>query len=300
MLTKIVAMNSPLVSIIIPAYCCAVWLEATVRSVIAQTLKDWEIILIDDGSKDSTAEVGRSLAAIDSRIRFHSRPNLGVTATRNEGAQMAKGRFLAFLDADDLWEPEFLELGIKALGHADLFVASARRFRVVPGDSEEIHFPDQAFWKGLPASFLRGNWIVPAMVLLKREVHETLGSFCGGGPEFWEDWDYWARAAAAGFRFEKDEHTLVHYRIAPHSRSSELELGARRSMGVIRRHRHSFGIRGSVIARHHLAGWHLYLAKLEGSNPKREIISALLTAPWRVAVWRSLFGLEKHQASPTS
>lgn len=293
-------MNSPLVSIIIPAYCCAEWLEDTVRSVIAQTLKDWEIILIDDGSKDSTAEVGRLLAAIDSRVRFHSRPNLGVTATRNEGAEMAKGRYLAFLDADDIWEPEFLELGVKALDDADLFVASSRRFRLIPGDSEEVHFPDKAFWNGLPCSFLRGNWIVPAMVLLKREVHEKLGSFCGGGPEFWEDWDYWARAAAAGFRFQKDERTLVHYRIAPHSRSSELELGARRSMGVIRRHRSSFGIRGSLIARHHLAGWHLYLAKLEGSNAGHEIIQALLAAPWRVAVWRSLLGLERMPVNRTS
>ncbi len=293
-------MKSPLISIIIPAYCCAEWLEATVDSVVAQSNQDWEIILIDDGSNDSTAEVGRSLAARDSRIRFHSRANMGVTATRNEGAEMAKGRFLAFLDADDIWEPDFLESGVKALDHADLFVASARRFRVVPGDSDEIHFPDESFWKGLPASFLRGNWIVPAMVLLKREVHETLGSFCGGGPEFWEDWDYWARAAAAGFRFEKDERTLVHYRIAPHSRSSALELGARRSMGVIRRHRSSFGFRGAMIARHQLAGWHLYLANLEGSNRRREIISALLTAPWRFAVWRSLFRLDKDQVTPNS
>lgn len=278
----------PLVSIIVPAYCCADWIEPTVQSVIAQTMGDWEMILIDDGSTDTTADIGRSLAARDSRIKFHSRENRGVTATRNEGALAAQGEFLAFLDADDVWEPEFLAVGVKALNDHEVFVAKARRFHVVPGDSDEIHFPDQAFWRGLPASFLRGNWIVPAMVLIKKEVHERLGGFVGGGPEFWEDWDYWARAAAAGFRYCYDERNLVHYRIAPHSRSSDLELGAKRSMGVIRRHRGAFGIRGYFIARHYLAGWHLYLANLDASNFKREIISAFLAAPWRLAIWRNL------------
>jgi hypothetical protein len=71
-------------------------------------------------------------------------------------------------------------------------------------------------------------------------------------------------------------------------------------MGVIRRHRGSFGIRGLFIARHHLAGWHLYLAKLEGSNPMCEVTLALLTAPWRLAVWRSLLGQDKDQDNRTS
>ncbi|MDY7097719.1 MAG: glycosyltransferase [Pseudomonadota bacterium] len=95
-------------SVVIPAYNAAKTLRSTVVSVLLQTDQDFEIVIVDDGSTDETLKVMLDLAGMDWRIRIVSTPNSGVSATRNFGAKMANGRFLAFLDADDQWHPEKL------------------------------------------------------------------------------------------------------------------------------------------------------------------------------------------------
>ncbi|MDE3187025.1 MAG: glycosyltransferase family 2 protein [Acidobacteriota bacterium] len=99
----------PLVSIITPIYNAAVWLPETLATVRAQTLTDWEHILVDDGSSDDSVAIVEAEAAIDPRIRLlHTPRNGGPSAARNMALDAALGRFIAFLDADDLWLPEKL------------------------------------------------------------------------------------------------------------------------------------------------------------------------------------------------
>ena len=100
----------PQVSIIIPAYNAARFIGKTLESVLAQTLQDREIIVIDDGSKDDTAQVVAGYAG----VRYVHQPNAGVSAARNHGARVARGEYLAFLDADDIWHPAKLELQMQA------------------------------------------------------------------------------------------------------------------------------------------------------------------------------------------
>jgi len=102
-------MTTPAFSVIIPAYNAANTLRSTVDSVLSQTFADFEAFIIDDGSTDDTVRVALSLAAQDSRILVVSRTNAGVSAARNFGADLATGRWLAFLDADDQWTPNKLE-----------------------------------------------------------------------------------------------------------------------------------------------------------------------------------------------
>ncbi len=111
-------MSKPKFSVIIPAYNASSTLRSTVRSVLLQTLQDFEIIVIDDGSTDSTMKVMLDLAGQDQRIRTASKSNSGVSATRNLGAKLAKGDLLAFLDADDEWEADKLVTHL-ALHHSD-------------------------------------------------------------------------------------------------------------------------------------------------------------------------------------
>jgi glycosyltransferase involved in cell wall biosynthesis len=97
---------SHLVSIITPLYNSAFYLEDTYKSIVSQTYSDWEWIVTDDGSTDGSWELLKSLAEQDSRITtIRNKKNLGAGASRNIAIKKARGRFIAFLDADDLWEP---------------------------------------------------------------------------------------------------------------------------------------------------------------------------------------------------
>lgn len=100
----------PSVSIITPTYNCGKFIEETIRSVQAQTYKDWEMIIVDDGSKDDTERIVTAIAKKDERIRYIRNPkNCGAAVTRNRALSEARGEWVAFLDSDDLWLPEKLE-----------------------------------------------------------------------------------------------------------------------------------------------------------------------------------------------
>ena len=96
------------VSIITPCYNGAKYIGETIESVLAQDYKDWEMHIVNDGSSDNSAEVISSYAEKDPRIRLINQPNGGSANARNNGIRQATGRYIALLDADDLWNPDFL------------------------------------------------------------------------------------------------------------------------------------------------------------------------------------------------
>ena len=107
-------MNNDLVSIIMPSYNCGKYVEQTIHSVQAQTYQNWEIIFVDDCSKDDTIKRVSELIEQDSRIKLIKNPvNSGAAVSRNTALREAKGRWIAFLDSDDLWEPTKLEKQVK-------------------------------------------------------------------------------------------------------------------------------------------------------------------------------------------
>jgi glycosyltransferase involved in cell wall biosynthesis len=108
-------MVSPLVSIIIPVYNTEKYVEQTIRSVLTQTLQDFEIIILNDGSTDSSEKIILQLQQEDKRIVYIPKSNSGVSDTRNIGIEKASGKYIAFLDADDIWKPENLEKKIQTL-----------------------------------------------------------------------------------------------------------------------------------------------------------------------------------------
>ena len=122
---------TPLVSVIIPVYKVEAYLTACVESVLAQTYRNFEIILVDDGSPDNCPQMCDELAARDSRIRVIHKENGGLSSARNTGIDAARGDYLAFLDSDDLWTPLFLERLYHAVEEtgADMAVCLFRRFR---------------------------------------------------------------------------------------------------------------------------------------------------------------------------
>ena len=106
--------NQPLVSVIMPCYNMASYISDSIKSVIAQTYPHWELLIVDDASTDDTVNIIESYSQSETRIRFAiKKQNSGIADTRNQCIQMAQGRFLAFLDADDIWHPEKLEKQLK-------------------------------------------------------------------------------------------------------------------------------------------------------------------------------------------
>ena len=102
--------NEPLVSIITPLYNCEKYIEETIQSVINQTYKNWEMIIVDDCSKDKGVEIVEKYQKLDSRIKlYRNEKNQGVSYTRNRAIGLSKGKYIAFLDSDDLWKKEKLE-----------------------------------------------------------------------------------------------------------------------------------------------------------------------------------------------
>lgn len=102
--------NQPRVSVIMPAYNAERFIDEAISSVLSQTMTDWELIVIDDCSEDSSFQIAQNYANKDSRIRVLKNPeNSGVAKTRNRGLDLFHGQYVAFLDSDDYWEPQMLE-----------------------------------------------------------------------------------------------------------------------------------------------------------------------------------------------
>jgi glycosyltransferase involved in cell wall biosynthesis len=129
------------VSVIVPTFNGAWCLGQTLRSVQAQTLTDFEVIVIDDGSTDGTAQLARDVASADGRFRVLEQQNAGVAITRNRGIALAKGDYVAPLDQDDLWKPEFLAEAVKALDQNPAAVMAFARSVWIDADGRPSTFP---------------------------------------------------------------------------------------------------------------------------------------------------------------
>jgi glycosyltransferase involved in cell wall biosynthesis len=138
---------NPKVSIVMPCFNAAGHLARSVGSVLAQGMADWELVVVDDGSTDDSLQVLESLAQQDERIRLVRQPNAGAAAARNRGLAASKGRFTAFLDSDDTWDPAFLgemtgaleadpRAGIAYCGWQNIGLGGGRDKPYVPPDYE--------------------------------------------------------------------------------------------------------------------------------------------------------------------
>lgn len=130
-------MFTPCVSVITPAYNAARFIGETIRSVQEQDETDWEMVIVDDGSTDNTVAVVTSFAKEDARIRLVRQRNQGPAAARNRALELAKGRFLAFLDSDDLWLPNKLSLQLEVMERAGAGLSYAA-FRRMSSDGSRV------------------------------------------------------------------------------------------------------------------------------------------------------------------
>ena len=154
-----------LISVITPARNSGLYIAEAIESVLVQTYGAWEMIVIDDGSFDNTAAIVREYAAADRRVRLISRrANGGPAAARNTGLREARGRFIAFLDSDDLWLPEKIEAQTKFMTEKNIAFSYTMYRRFGPALGRIIAAPSKTDYKSL----LKSNALACSTVMLDR------------------------------------------------------------------------------------------------------------------------------------
>ena len=175
-----------LVSIIIPAYNAAPFIEETIQSILSQTYPYWEIIIIDDGSTDNTASIINSLH--NDRVKMVRQENAGVAVARNHGLRYTYGTMVVFFDADDLMSPDFLEVRVEALqndpgigyvgGLIETFPGETKTKKAAASDPvNEILFFDSAF-ATIPSNYLfKKDVLVRNRIFFNKELSSSADRF---------------------------------------------------------------------------------------------------------------------------
>lgn len=213
------AKHKPLVSVVIPAYNYERFLADAIRSVLEQTFTDYELIVVDDGSTDNTPEVAARFAG---KIRYVRQPNSGLSATRNNGAALGTGDYIAFLDADDEWLPEKLAIQVPVLqNHPEVGLVTSL-FTLMDAERRPMQGlkPAQAPGETFREIIQRGT-AAPSSFMVRRSVFEALNGFDTALPTM-EDFDFGLRLAAR-FGVSHLSQPLGRYRIHGPSLSQKVE-----------------------------------------------------------------------------
>jgi len=221
-----------MVSIITPAYNSARHISGTIRSVLAQTYKDWEMLIVDDGSSDHATEIVQQFAELDERIRLISlHQHMGAAESRNVAIRASRGRFVAFLDSDDLWHPEKLERQLAFMSrhsYAFTFTSYQRIKGKKPKKLNVIKAPHHVDYRG----YLKNTIIGTLTVVIDR--HKT-GSFEMPDIRSSHDMALWCNILKRGFHAYGLRETLAYYRIMPGSNTSQKLRAAKDVWKVYRR-----------------------------------------------------------------
>lgn len=224
-MTRLIAY--PRMSVIMPVYNASATLSATVRSILSQSERDFELLLIDDGSTDDSLLLMLRLAALDERIRVIAHANCGVAATRNKGVELSHGQLIAFCDADDLWHPEKLARH-HALHKGDR-TCDASYARIAFIEPEATHSRDARTTSTiiptpLTVADLLGENPVCTMsnLVVTRSAFARIGGF-RAGMSFAEDQEWLARAAYLGIAIHGIDEVLVGYRLSHDGLSVNLD-----------------------------------------------------------------------------
>jgi glycosyltransferase involved in cell wall biosynthesis len=210
--------KTPKISVIIPAYNAMAYLPATINSVLQQTVDDFEVIVVNDGSSDGIEAWFANLT--EPRVKLISQANQGLAGARNTGISNTQSEYLAFLDADDLWEPTKLAKQLQIMeeypevGLVYTWVALIDERGASTGRVFKNHAEGDA-WKQLVE---RNIVECGSVALVRRQCFTTCGIFDRNLDSFVEDWDMWLRIAAV-YPFKVVKEPLVYYRQLANSAS---------------------------------------------------------------------------------
>ena len=170
--------NSPRVSVLVPVYNGEKFLGSTIESLISQSLKDFEIIIVNDGSTDKSGEIADSFARADDRIIVIHQDNSGVSGALNNGARIARGNLIARLDADDIADPQRLEMQVRFMNDNPAIVCCGSAIRYIDEDGRELRcrvFPLSN--EDIQRLILSKGCYAHSAVIYRRDVFEQVGGY---------------------------------------------------------------------------------------------------------------------------
>lgn len=223
---------SPTVSVIIPCYNAGELLEEAIASVQSQTFRDFETIVVDDGSHDPLTVARLDAIAEDQTLRLLRTDNRGVAAARNLGISEARGRYILPLDADDLIAPDYLEKAVvqfEAYPETCIVCCDALLFGEISGVCKLPEFSAE--------HLLAGNLLFISS-LFRKSDWQAVGGFCEAMRYGWEDWEFWISLTRRCPRVTKISEPLLHYRIRTDSRDQSMTFRQKALMLLLIMSRH--------------------------------------------------------------
>lgn len=224
----------PLVSVIMPAYNTEKYIAEAIRSVMAQTYTNWELLVIDDASTDHTVDMARSLARTDPRITVICNPqNIGAARTRNRGLDLARGDWVALLDSDDLWHERKLEQQIRLAKEtaADIIYCSYALTDSHNNRISDFIVPQRTSYDRM----LKVSVLSCSTVLLSRKV---VAQYRFSEDYYHEDYAFWLRLLRNGLQAAGCREILAYYRLQNGSRSHNKLRAAKNRWMIYRKAEH--------------------------------------------------------------
>jgi glycosyltransferase involved in cell wall biosynthesis/peptidoglycan/xylan/chitin deacetylase (PgdA/CDA1 family) len=224
-----------IVSVIIPCFNAEKYIGQAIESILNQTYKNFELLIINDGSSDSSPDVIKKYGQLDKRVNYFEQVNNGVSYSRNRGIELAKGEIIAFLDADDVWEPENLEVKTNALKEdttidwvfSDVYLADEHltKTEVIEGGNDTDILNSLLSRKGdvihAPSNIVvRSKCLGASMVLFDKKLSTSA------------DWDFCVQLAAKKFKGKRIPLPLWSYRVLENSMSRNLQVIERDNLYV--------------------------------------------------------------------
>lgn len=272
----------PVVGVVVPMYNAAATIAETLESVCAQTYSALDIVVVDDGSTDSCADIVRYLARKDARIRLVRQTNAGVAAARNRGARETSADYLAFVDADDLWAPDKTALQMEQVAGREPALVYCW-FSHINEQSQVFPIKYNPQMVGDVRGYLaRENFVGNgSSMLVPREVFDSIGGFSSflreQGAEGCEDYMF-ALAAAQNYPFRLVPRYLVGYRTTASNMSSNADKMIRSFELVVERFWPQMSEFAAQFVDHHrdFLIWHARRALLDGRHAQARALLARL------------------------
>jgi glycosyltransferase involved in cell wall biosynthesis len=281
--------NNPLVSVIVPSYNHALYIENCIKSIVNQSYKNIQLIVIDDGSKDNSVDILTRLSQ-DYNFTFVSQKNIGLSATLNKGIKdFAKGKYLTIVASDDWWLPNKIETQVKFLSEHTQYKMCYGKANVVDENGVIKYTYGNApkttdFFKEL-INATEGSFIPVLTVMYDRDIHHEVGYY--DEQSYIEDWDMHLRIAykyPIGFINE----SLACYRYHGNNMSSNTVKMMNSLINIVKKWNHLSDYNEII------KNWELIAFRQLAKNYKKEARKYLLTASksfYKAGFWRGVFNL---------
>lgn len=280
-----------LISIITPTYNREAFLPAAIESVLAQSYKEFELIIVDDGSTDNSRELINTYAEKDSRVRYLYQENQRQSVARNYALSIAKGDFICFLDSDNYWPHDKLEKSLKAFEQypdADIVYGDCI---TIDEQGSELHRNNMRRYSGkIAALLLKDNFVSMNTTMTRRKCFNEMGGM-SGKRRVADDYDLWLKFSAR-YRFQYIPDFLAYYRVMENQISSNKKLRFETNENIILDFLAAYpDVVNEQEKKAGLTAFYTRKARHYAASDKKEAYSAIRTAlginPFSLGVWRS-------------